>query len=170
MTLISISLPLQYSTLKQMRGNAKEQVLEDYKDITQKLGQRFGAVDSDVSIGWGDNSTGDTYFLSFYRVYPVWKGAPYYFDLGIQMDMRIGGRQTSRKAEDAIKSCVYKFWLIPKNERPFEMKNYNTHEPIYQDWFIQTFHQSYRILDQSRYFDVWACTSVTEAPASIPNQ
>ena len=56
-----------------------------------------------------------------------------------------------------LETCRSDFWLIPKNERPFDMSSYyygkRTMWPPFRDAFIK----SYEKRESYRYFDLWGC-------------
>jgi len=152
----------QYLAIREMRGMAKLPVVQDLKDVEIKY------PDKKIAIGWGDNeSQGDRYNLSFYRGYFVWKGNPYFFDLGIRMDMILVGRPEPSEALNVLRECRIDLWLIQKNERPFEMRgwisgDWMTHRRVYSEPFIEAFHSSYEKVGSSLFYDLWLCKTKTD--------
>lgn len=147
-----LSIAPQYMGIKMARGNAKLAVVDDLKAIENKYTQHK------IAIGWGDDRTnGDYYHFSWYRGYFVWKGHPYYMDLGIQMDMDLIGRKPPPELNQVFSNCLVDLWLIPKGERPFELKGWMTREILYSQEFLDLFWKKHTKIDQSAFYDVWQC-------------
>jgi hypothetical protein len=108
-----IAFSHQYGWLLEMRAFRKQDVTQDLDRVLERYPGRA------IAVGWGENHS--TYHLSFFRAHYVWKGNPYPFDLGIQMDMRFIDRWTNPSARAVLRDCRLQIWLIPKGEKPFEL-------------------------------------------------
>ena len=55
-----------------------------------------------------------------------------------------------------MRGCNTDIWLIPNDEKPFQMTGYYG-VPTLDRAFADTFLASYTKLNSFKYFDVWAC-------------
>jgi hypothetical protein len=150
--LFTLFVSNSFFSIKQMRGMAKIPVLKEFKEIELQF------PDLKIAQGWGDwESNGDTYNLSFYRAYFVWKGHPYFFDLGIQMDMNLVGRGQSKEALRVFRECLVDIWVIQKGERPFAMKGWIGGGQLYSQSFTDEFQNKHKKVGSTDHFDIWKC-------------
>ncbi|NDJ18669.1 glycosyltransferase family 39 protein [Myxacorys almedinensis] len=108
----------------------------------------------DISMGYGSS-----YPLSTYRPAFVFAGNPYLLDSASLMEMQASGlNNTPDNTLNAIKTCQIPSWLIPKNEKPFEVYNYYPPlQKLFSDEFRQIFKQHYTQQAQTEFYDIWVC-------------
>jgi hypothetical protein len=109
------------------------------------------------SIGMGYGGT--TSELPNYRPVLVFAGQPYLLDSASLMEMQAAGlKNTPDATVDAIAACKTQIWLIPKNNKPFDLHNfYPPLQKLFNDQFRQVFRKRHRRIQQTQFYDVWAC-------------
>jgi hypothetical protein len=107
-----------------------------------------------IAMGYGSN-----YPLTTYRPALVFAGNPYLLDSASLMEMQASGmNNTPDKTLDALKTCRIQIWLIPKNQKPFDVFNYYPPlQKLFSTEFRETFLQHYDRQDQTEFYDAWYC-------------
>lgn len=120
-----------------------------------------------IMVGYGDRET----YLLYRQLVPlmVFDGNPYLFDACALMDMQYSGMKIPDSTINAIKEGEVKIWLIPKGNSPFTLTNYYDHKlSLFDEPFRQTFFANYKLIERTKYFDVWYFTGVDNELASNP--
>lgn len=108
-----------------------------------------------IMMGPGEKKS---YNLTFNRLSLVANNSSYYFDIAAMMDMTFTNFQLPDSSLNLINRCDIKYWMIPKNNEAFEIRNYyNAAIPTFPNNFKKLFLESYRIVEKTKYFDVWKC-------------
>jgi hypothetical protein len=102
---------------------------------------------------------GSSYPLSTYRPVLVFANNPYLLDSASLMEMQASGlNNTPANTLNAIKTCQTQIWLIPKNEKPFEVYSYYPPlQKLFSEAFRKEFRQRYERQEQTEFYDVWTC-------------
>jgi hypothetical protein len=108
------------------------------------------------TIGMG---YGSRYPLSTYRPVLVFANNPYLLDSASLMEMQASGlNNTPANTLNMIKTCQTQIWLIPKNEKPFEVYSYYPPlQKLFSDAFRTEFKQRYERQEQTEFYDLWVC-------------
>ncbi|MBW4417670.1 MAG: glycosyltransferase family 39 protein [Myxacorys californica WJT36-NPBG1] len=161
--IVSISLTV-YSTevplLRLVNGTSNplelgkaNRVVQDLKRVMQVYG-KSEANDNGIAMGYGSS-----YPLAAYRPMLVFANNPYLLDSASLMEMQASGlNNTPENTLNAIRTCRIQSWLIPKNEKPFEVYSYYPPlQKLFSDQFKQEFRQQYERREQTEFYDVWVC-------------
>jgi hypothetical protein len=84
----------------------------------------------------------------------------YFLDQPAIREEQLQGLTMPAATIDALTACRVTWWLIPRGEEPFS--SYNSYgavllQPLYPPAFREAFKGSHRLVEQTRYFDVWRC-------------
>jgi hypothetical protein len=109
---------------------------------------------STIGMGFGSN-----YPLTTYRPALVFAGNSYLLDSASLMEMQASGlNNTPAKTLDALKTCRTQIWLIPKDQKPFEVFSYYPPlQKLFSAKFRETFLQTYDRQEQTEFYDAWRC-------------
>jgi len=147
----------QFSFIKNIIRDSHRDVGGDIENILKTYpGAR-------VSMGYGVLDL-ENYSLTFYRPILLFQGHPCLIDAASLMDFRKSGIGIPPETIKAISSCYIEIWLIPKNTEPFTMESYYRDEnnktvKLFSNEFQEAFHGNYKLINQTRYFDIYSCKS-----------
>jgi len=113
---------------------------------------------SPVYMGYSESSGDSNLFanLPSFRPLFLFAGKNYLLDRAAFADFREAGGTLSPDFLENLKKCKDDIWVFPKNTKPFEgMLGYG--KPLFDDTFIQTFNENFRIQESIEYYDVWRC-------------
>lgn len=108
-----------------------------------------------IGMGYGG---GDQYFhWTNLRPLLVFAGHPILIDAISLMDTRRAHQDFSPATIAAVGRGYIDLWLVPRDQEPFSLPNwYPPHEEIFPEALRTAFAASYRLEDQTRFFDLWA--------------
>ncbi len=129
-------------------------VVDDIQDISIAY--------PNARIAMGVGSGDQRYERTYYRPVLVFRGNPYVLDAAALMDMQVSGIAMPDAALEQLRSGEADIWLIPRGTDPFTLDNFYTRAPLFGDVFRQCFHESYRLREQSRFFDLWFFANGTQ--------
>lgn len=112
-----------------------------------------------IELGYGEDIA-TTYHYSFHRPLLLFAGQTSTVDAMTEMEMAWRGHAMPESRLAALRNCATTVWLIPKDERPFVLRNYFGGTPIFSEAWLNTFHESYEKVDSLQTVDVWRCRSV----------
>lgn len=147
-TLLITSIPTQKRFFRALHWQEIAAVQSDIRAIM--------AAYPDRTIEMGVGQDVRTYPRTFYRTLLVMAGHPYTIDAAPAMEMNMWKIPLTDDLLSMIRGCNTDIWLIPKDEKPFQMTGYYG-APTLDQAFGNTFLASYTKLNSFDYFDVWAC-------------
>jgi hypothetical protein len=116
-------------------------------DLRQLL-QKYPATDTQMGLGSSDGYE-INYAPWIYRA-----GTPRVAEILLFEDMKVSGLHS-----DALQSSLaaeqFRYWLIPRGDRPFTIDSAYGTGPIFDDSVGQLFLQHYAKIDTTAYFDVY---------------
>lgn len=126
------------------------------QDMTKFMAAHSGKA---IAMGYGSN-----YPLTTYRPALVFAGNPYLLDSASLMEMQASGiNNTPAKTLEALKACQVQIWLIPKNQKPFDVFNYYPPlQKLFSPEFRETFLQHYDRQEQTEFYDAWQCKNLSK--------
>jgi len=118
-----------------------------------------------LSMGYGDNAA---WRLASLRA-ALPPGSPLLIEPPSLMDYRAAGLAIPRRTIEALRAGDVPLWLIPKNSRPFSMKNLYDGGDLFGEEFRRVFGEEYTLIEEGRFFGVWIYRSrLTSGPADCP--
>jgi hypothetical protein len=145
---ISIALSQQAQLVTTM--NARR-TLRDIDDVRRFAETHAGIVE----MGYGLTES-----MSFARPVLVFRYGSYLLDQPALREHQLEGVELPQATVDALSSCLVRYWLIPKGERPFTGVNgYSAVflRPLYSTDFRERFAALYKLVQTTTYYDVWQC-------------
>jgi hypothetical protein len=117
---------------------------------------------SPVQIGYGDNR--QSYELSqLSKTVLSLNSYPALLDAQVLMELRQIGIDGSARWIPYLKGCRIRQWLLPRGERPFAITSYfYDNRTVFSERFRQAFLDNYKIIESTKYFDVWECAAGQE--------
>ena len=91
----------------------------------------------------------------------VFRQGEYLLDAPAIQEHQLSGIGLPPASLQAIESCQFDIWLIPKDGEPFSLRNQYAqtgHAPLFPESFRGTFFKTYRRETSSEYFDLWRCS------------
>lgn len=122
------------------------------------------------TIGMGFSQGSGNYELTYYRPLLVFAGNPYLVDAVVMFEMQVSGVSTvSAGTIQALQTCQTQLWLLPKvTQQPFDLQNfYPPHDIVFSKEFRSNFLQHYQPIEDSEFFELWACKTNKKVSASI---
>jgi hypothetical protein len=115
---------------------------------------------ADTHAGLAEMGYGVTEAMSLERPALVFRTGHYFLDQPAVREEQLQGLPIPAATIDALTACRITWWLIPRGEEPFS--NINSYgavllQPLYPPAFREAFKGSHRLVEQTRYFDVWRC-------------
>lgn len=146
--LLVTSIPVQKRFYRALHWDHAAAVQNDLSEIMDNhLGRS-------IQMGVGSNLEG--YKNAIYKAALVFNGHPYTIDFGIMMETSLLQVRIADAVIDGMRHCRTDIWLIPKDEEPMKMVGYyNT--VVVDDRLRNAFLANYLRINQSMFFDVWAC-------------
>jgi hypothetical protein len=146
--LLVTSIPVQKRFYRALHWQEVAAVQSEIRAIMAAYPERT------IEMGIGQDVR--TYPRTFYRTLLVMAGHPYTIDAAPAMEMTMWKIPLSDDLLSMMRGCNTDIWLIPKDEKPFQMTGYYG-VPTLDRAFVDTFLASYTKLNSFDYFDVWAC-------------
>jgi hypothetical protein len=88
---------------------------------------------------------------------------PVLLDAQVLMELRQIGIDGSARWIPYLRECRIRQWLLPRGERPFAIANYFYDDrAVFSEGFQQAFLDNYKIIESTKYFDVWQCAAGQE--------
>jgi hypothetical protein len=76
------------------------------------------------------------------------------------MELRQIGIDGSARWIPYLRECRIRQWLLPRGERPFAIASYFYDDrAVFSERFRQAFLDNYKIIESTKYFDVWECAA-----------
>jgi hypothetical protein len=110
--------------------------------------------DRTIEMGVGEDVA--NYYRTFYKSLLVLEGHPYTLDAAPVMETSMMKIPLTGDTLAMIRGCNTDLWLIPKDERPFNMDSYYGN-PMFDEDFLGAFRGSYAKAESFEFFDVWGC-------------
>jgi hypothetical protein len=110
-----------------------------------------------------DMGYGVTEWMTLERPILVFRSNSYLLDQPAVGQYQLGGLPLPRATIEAVRSCRVAYWLIPKGEQPFMGRSEVTSALLYSDEFRAVFHETYRAVGSTDYYDVWQCQAANGA-------
>jgi hypothetical protein len=112
---------------------------------------------SPVQAGYGDNR--QSYELSqLSKTVLSLNSYPALLDAQVLMELRQIGIDGSARWIPYLRECRIRQWLLPRGERPFAIASYFYDDrAVFSERFRQAFLDNYKIIETTKYFDVWEC-------------
>jgi hypothetical protein len=149
-------LPVQYTlqTLAAARGS-------DLVGAEALSAARRSPVEP-VQVGYGDNR--QSYELSqLSKTVLSLNSYPALLDAQVLMELRRIGIDGSARWIPYLRECRIRQWLLPRGERPFAIASYFYDDrAVFSEGFQQAFLDNYKIIESTKYFDVWQCAAGQE--------
>ncbi|MBW4538661.1 MAG: glycosyltransferase family 39 protein [Myxacorys chilensis ATA2-1-KO14] len=157
LTVYSTEVPLLRlvnGTNNPLEPGKANRVVQDLERVMQVYGKDAASESQGISMGYGSS-----YPLAAYRPALVFANNPYLLDSASLMEMQASGlNNTPENTLNAIRTCQIRRWLIPKNEKPFEVYSYYPPlQKLFSDQFKQEFKQRYERQEQTEFYDIWVC-------------
>jgi len=105
---------------------------------------------------------GQTEALALVRPILVFRNNSYLIDQPAVREHHLQGLPLPPATLAAIASCRVNYFLVPKGESPFAARNAYAavfRQPIFPDALRAAFHQRYRRVGDTNYYDVWQCVA-----------
>ena len=125
----------------------REMVAEFYELKNRYRGQT-------LMIGYGENDRHKWYNQLIPLL--VFDGNPYLLDIAALNDMGAEGMPLPVATLQAMRDGVTRVWLLPAGHQPFRISNAYVDKPMFSPEFRDLFMRHYRLVQSTRYFDVWA--------------
>ena len=113
---------------------------------------------TEMEMGAGDDSG---YGVTFYSPWLYREGAPCVLDIGAYMDMKESGLGSGALSTSMAKE-QFRYWLIPRDNRPFSMYSPYDEKPLFDESVGQLFLKHYGKIDTTPYFDVYQAKAVSQ--------
>lgn len=155
--IVSISLTV-YSTeaplVSRLTDGSSNSVVQDLERVMETYKKSADNDNQGIAMGYGSS-----YPLAAYRPALVFANNPYLLDSASLMEMQAAGlNNTPESTLNAIRTCQIQYWLIPKNEKPFEVYSYYPPlQKLFSNQFRQAFRQQYERQEQTEFYDIWIC-------------
>jgi len=148
--MLALGIPVQKRFQRALHWDEAEQISADLTSIMA------ANPDKTIEMGLGDIIT--RYYRTWSRPALALAGNPYTVDMAIMMETELLKIPLTDGTLAMIRGCNTDLWLIPKNERPFEMIGYYG-GPVFDDDFKRAFLGNYEKWKESAFYDLWACKS-----------
>jgi hypothetical protein len=104
-------------------------------------------------------TAGDSVGTALFRPLLVYAGQPYFVDIGTVMDLdSVGMNRMPDEIIRRVLRCQSDFFLFPQTGPPLHTPNvYETGHFAYDPRYIDAFNASYRKVDATAHYDVYAC-------------
>lgn len=109
-----------------------------------------------MAIGYGEERS--------YRRYDefipmlVFAGNPYLLDISALNDMVVVGLSIPETTINSLAKGSTRIWLLPRGDTPFSLMNAYNGRPLFSEPFRQEFFANYKIIEQTKHFDIWYYT------------
>lgn len=150
--LIVVSIQQEYF----FRLTADRELQDSYSDVAEYLARRPG---ENVGVGYTSAER-----MTFARTLTVFRTGQYLLDVPAIQEHQLSGLPLPIATIDAMRACSVEAWLLPSGRDPFHIRNdypSTGYAEIFPAEFILAFHESYRLAERTRHYDVWRCRKGT---------
>lgn len=146
--LLALSLPAQRRLMRNVNRIAGENVAAEVRQIIKRY------EGETLQMGYGESF--ENYRFTYYKPVLAFAGHPVTVDPQAIMETSFVGLDIAKDFIADLQSCNPRHWLIPKGERPFQMKNYYSNRKLFgaaADVFLDRYHKAATY----KYYDLWSC-------------